>query len=313
MTAAASPRDRIDRAGDRVPPEFAALAGVPDTLPAWSPAKAGVLDLEFAYRGGQTELVGRYQKSPLQMMRPLYIDPHLPDMAFVYVMVTGAGATQADRYRTDVVCGPDTRVHVTGQAATKVHRMEFDYATHRVGLRAAAGAYLEYLPDPVIPFRDARYFQHTDVVVEPGATVVLGETVVAGRIARGERHAYRVLATDLEIRRPSGALLAIDTLRLEPGRGAGVLGPGVLGGHDLVASLFVVTDRVPADDVARALLGALDGRGVLSGVSVLPDDCGAWARVLGDDEPELGRAQRAAWDAVRRLLTGTPAPDLRKP
>jgi len=189
----------------RVPARFAALASVPDTLPAGSPAKVGILDLTFARERGRTELVGRYQKTPLQMMRPLYIDPHLPEMAFVYVMSTGGGIAQADRYRMDVRCGAGTRVHVTTQAATKVYGMEHDYATQSVRVEAGPGAFVEYLPDPLIPFAGARFHQHTLVTVASDATVLLGETITAGRLARGERHAYRVLATDLEVRRPDGA------------------------------------------------------------------------------------------------------------
>jgi urease accessory protein len=36
-------------------------------------------------------------------------------------------------------------------------------------------------------------------------------------------------------------------------------------------------------------------------------------RILGDGPPRVADAGRAAWDAVRRALTGNPAPDLRKP
>ncbi|GAA4020885.1 hypothetical protein GCM10022384_70990 [Streptomyces marokkonensis] len=90
-------------------------------------------------------------------------------------------------------------------------------------------------------------------------------------------------------------------------------GPGVFAGHDHVASLFVVSGRCPATEIADALHESLTGRGVLHGASVLPDDCGAWVRVLGHEEPQVTGAVRAAWDAVRRLLTGHPAPDLRKP
>ncbi|WTW99465.1 urease accessory protein UreD [Streptomycetaceae bacterium NBC_01309] len=295
---------------ERVPPRLAALSGRPDTLPSGSPAKVGVLDLAFEHQAGRTELVGRYQKSPLQLMRPLYVDPHLPDMAFVYVMATGGGIAQADRYRMDVRCGPDTRVHVTTQAATKVYGMEHDYATQLVRLTAEPGSYVEYLPDPLIPFARARFYQHTLVTVSPGATVVLGETVAAGRLARGERHAYEYLATDLEFRRPDGTLLALDTLRLEPGEAAG---PAVQAGHDHVASLFVATDRVAPEAIADALHAALAHLELPYGVSVLPHDCGAWLRVLGDSPPRVADAHRAAWSAVRRLLTGGPAPDLRKP
>ncbi|WP_371631286.1 urease accessory protein UreD [Streptomyces sp. NBC_00341] len=311
------PADRLAEeyyAAVRIPPDVAALASVPDTLAPGSPAKVGILDLAFAVRGGRTELVERYQKTPLQIMRPLWIDPALPGMSYVYLMATGGGYAQADRYRMDFRCGPDTQVHLTTQAATKVFRMEHDYASQRVHLTAEAGSYVEYLPDPLIPFKDARFYQRTEVTVASGATVVVGDTLTAGRLARGERHAYRVLATDLRISRPDGTLLALDTLRLTPGgEGESVLGPGVFAGHDHVASLFVVTGRAPAAEVADALHGALAPLGVLYGVSVLPRECGAWVRLLDDSPIRVAAAHQAAWQSVRRLLTGHPAPDLRKP
>nr|WP_203601001.1 urease accessory protein UreD [Streptomyces sp. SID9727] len=247
-------------------------------------------------------------------MRPLWIDPAQPGMSYVYLMATGGGIAQADRYRMDFHCGPGTQVHLTTQAATKVFRMEHDYASQRVHLTAEAGSYVEYLPDPLIPFRDARFYQRTEVTVAPGATVLVGDTLTAGRLARGERHAYRMLATDLRLSRPDGTLLAVDTLRLAPGQpGTGVTGPGVFAGHDHVASLFVVTDRVPATGLSDTLHEALAGLGVLYGVSVLPRDCGAWVRLLDDSPVRVAEAHRAAWHAVRRLLTGHPPPDLRKP
>lgn len=300
----------------RVPPDVSALASVPDTLAAGSPAKVGILDLAFALRGGRTELVERYQKSPLQIMRPLWIDPAMPGMSYVYLMSTGGGIAQADRYRMDFRCGPGTEVHLTTQAATKVFRMEHDYASQHVRLTAAPGAYAEYLPDPLIPFRGARFYQRTEVTVASGATVVVGDTLAAGRLARGERHGYRVLATDLRLARPDGTLLGVDTLRLRPGAGGPgdeVTGPGVFAGYDHVASLFVVTDRAPATEVADALYEALEGLGVLYGVSVLPRECGAWARFLDDSPVRVAAAHAAARHRLHRLLTGHPAPDLRKP
>ncbi|MEV6164779.1 urease accessory protein UreD [Streptomyces sp. NPDC052052] len=300
----------------RVPPDVAGLASVPDTLAAGSPAKVGILDLGFEVRAGRTELVERYQKTPLQIMRPLWIDPAMPGMSYVYLMATGGGIAQADRYRMDFRCGPGTEVHLTTQAATKIFRMEHDYASQRVQLTAHEDAYVEYLPDPLIPFRDSRFYQRTEVTVASGATVVIGDTVTAGRLARGERHAYRVLATDLRIARPDGTLLAIDTLRLTSGAagpGHAGVGPGVFAGHDHVASLFVVSDRLPAGEIADTLHDALAGLGVLYGVSVLPRDCGAWVRLLGDSPVRVAAAHDAARSCVHLLLTGHPAPALRKP
>lgn len=296
----------------RVPPDVAALASVPDTLGPGSAAKVGILDLEYAHRGGRTELVGRYQKSPLQIMRPLFIDPGMPGMSFTYLTTTGGGIAQADRYRQDIRCGEGVDAHFTTQAATKIYRMEHDYATQLIRLHAADGAYVEYLPDPLIPFRGARYHQHTELTVAPGATVIYGETVTAGRLARAERHAYTVLTADLDIRRPDGTLLAVDALRLRPSAPGGVAGPGVFAGHDHVASLFAVTGRCPANEVADTLHAALAPQSLRFGVSTLPGDCGAWVRILGDSGPRVADAVRAAWDALRVLLIGRPAPNVRK-
>ncbi|RAJ31999.1 urease accessory protein [Kitasatospora sp. SolWspMP-SS2h] len=313
---AATAADRLDAAywsAGRLPAEVAGWAARPDTLAPGSPAKVGILDLAFAVRAGRTELVERYQKTPLQIMRPLWIDPARPDAAHVYLMATGGGVTQADRYRIDVRCGPGTRVHLTTQAATKVFRMEQDYASQLVHLEAAPGAYLEYLPDPLIPFRDSRFYQRTTVTAAPGSTVVLGETITAGRLARDERHDYRVLATDLEIVRPDGTPLAVDTLRLTPGGDRRtVTGPAVFAGHDHLATLFVVSDLRPAAEIADTLHRALDGRGLRYGVSTLPEDAGAWLRLLEDSPVRTAAALADAWRAVRLLLTGIPAPALRK-
>ncbi|MFD7643414.1 urease accessory protein UreD [Kitasatospora sp. NPDC059795] len=308
--------DRLDPAHwstGRLPAEVAGWAARPDTLPPGSPAKVGILDLAFQVRAGRTELVERYQKTPLQIMRPLRIDTARPGDAYLFLMATGGGITQADRYRIDVHCGPGTRVHLTTQAATKVFRMEQDYASQLVHLTAEHGAYLEYLPDPLIPFRDARYYQRTTVTVAPGATAVLGETLTAGRLARGERHDYRVVATDLEITRPDGTLLAVDTQRLVPdGDRRTVTGPAVFAGHDHLATLFVVSDLRPAGEIADTLHRALDGRCPTYGVSTLPEESGAWLRLLDDSPIRTAAALDAAWRAVRLLLTGTPAPPLRK-
>ncbi|GAA1935528.1 urease accessory protein UreD [Kitasatospora viridis] len=297
---------------ERIPAEVLRHAGRPTALGVGRPGKIGLLELGFERVGGRTELVDHYQKSPLQIMRPLYFDPARPDLAVTFLMSTGGGIVQADRLRTDLRCGAGTAVHLTTQAATKIHRMDADYATQIVNLTAEEGSYVEYLPEPTIPHRDSRCYQRSVITVAPSATVLASETVLAGRLAHGERNAYQVFAADLEWRRPDGRLFAVDTVRLEPGGAGGVTGPAVLAGHDLLSTFYAVSPLAPATEIADALHDALDGSGLPFGVSVLPEDAGAWLRVLGDDPPAVAAAVRRAWDAVRRLLIGAPAPALRK-
>ncbi|MFC8127800.1 urease accessory protein UreD [Streptomyces sp. NPDC057302] len=296
---------------ERIPYEVRRHAGTPDTLGVGRPGKVGLLELSFEQRGARTELVRHYQKSPLQIMRPLYYDPARPDLPITQLMATGGGILQGDRLRTDLHCGPDTALHLTSQSATKLYRMECDYATQLVNLHLGDRSYVEYLPEPVIPFAGSRFYQRTMITAAPSATVLAGEVLYAGRLAYGERHAYEIFASDLELRRPGGDLVLVDPMRLEPG-GSGVRGPAVLQEHDVVGTFYAITSLAPAAQVADTLHAALASTGISCGVSTLPQECGAWARFLTDDPQAATAAARSAWDAVRKLLIGVPAPLMRK-
>ncbi|TDB84880.1 urease accessory protein UreD [Actinomadura sp. KC216] len=313
MTGSAGPARRAQTtpagcAPERLPSAVARHAAVPDTLPVGAPGKVGVLELEFARAGGRTELVHQFQKAPLHITRPLFLDAALPDMPYVMFLSSGGGVLQGDRYRIGLKCGRGTSAHFTTQAATRLYRMEHDYATQIVELDAGPDSYVEYLPATTIPFGDSRFYQHFGVTVGDGATVVLGEKLMAGRLARGELHAYAAYCTDLEVRDGRGRLLFADPLRLVPGEHA-VTGTAVLGDYGLMATLYVVTSARPAGEIADAMHAAIADTGLRGGASVLPGDCGAWARVLGDRSPEVESAFFRTWDAVRRLLLRVPAPD----
>lgn len=294
-----------------LPGSVARHAADPDMLPVGSPGKVGILHLAFERVGGRTELTGHYQKTPLQIARPLYYDPERPDMPYLMFMSSGGGVLQGDRYRIDVSCGAGSSVHLTTQAATRLYRMEQDYATQLVNLVAGPGGYLEYLPDTTIPFVDSRYYQRLRVTVAADATVVLGETLMAGRLARGERHAYAAYCSDVEVLDTGGRLLFADPLRLVPGERP-VTGPAVMAGFGLLSSLYVITAAEPAQVVADTMHAVLARTGLRAGASVLPGDRGAWARILGDRSPEVEAAFHRTWSAVRELLLGVPAPDRHK-
>ena len=298
----------------RVPPEVSQHSDAVPTLPVGSPGKIGVLELEFGRRDGQTQLVHHYQKSPLQIMRPLYYDPLRPDMPLTFLISTGGGVLQGDRLRTDIVFGEDTSAHVTTQTHAKYYRMERDYATAMVNLTLAPGAFAEYLPDPVIPFADSRTYQLTRATVDESATLIASDTVYAGRVAHGERHRYKIFAADFEVRRPDGTIVLLDRVRLSPEEG-GVGGAAVLDDHEVLSMLYVVTAARPAQEVAdhlHAVLADVVEGDLLVGVSVLPYEAGVSVRMVGDDTIAVARAHTAAWGCVHELLTGKAAPRMRK-
>jgi urease accessory protein len=296
-----------------LPDEFVALdRPVDGGLPVGAPGKMGVLKLALAHRNGTTRVEHQYQRAPLHVYRPIHLDANLPEMAFVFVQQFGDGYVDGDRCRIDIDCSPDAAVHVTTQAATNLYRAERNFATQLVDLRADRGVVLEYLPDPVVPFRGSRFFQRTRVSAHPESTVILGELLLPGRVARGEVHAYDLYRSETEARRPDGTLLFADLLRLRPAEGEGPRSLALLGGSDVVATLYIVTQRAPAAELVELIRQALAAGGVLAGVSELPNGCGASARLLGPTSKAVRAALTSAWNAARLALLGAPAPDLRK-
>jgi urease accessory protein len=296
-----------------LPDEFAAFnQPVEGVLPVGAPGKVGVLDLSLARCGDTTRVVRQYQRAPLHVYRPIYLDQNLPGMAFVFVQQFGDGYVDGDRCRIDLDCGPGSAVHVTTQAATNLYRSRRNFATQCVNLRAAAGAVVEYLPDAVVPFRGSRFLQRVCLTADVDSAVIVGEVLLPGRAARGEIHAYDLYRADIEARRPDSTLLFADVLRLRPREANGPQSIGLLGGSDVIATLYVVTQRAPAPELVELLRHALAGCDVLAGASELPNACGVSARILGRTSRSVRTALMSAWNAARLVLLGAPVPDRRK-
>jgi urease accessory protein len=273
--------------------------------------KVGLLELTLAPRSGRTRIVHQFQQMPLQVFRPLYLDPYRPEMAFVSIYSHG-GTLQGDRFRIDLRCEPGSLTHVMTPAATRLQQMEQNFATQVANIEVGDHAVLEYLPEPIIPFRDSRFYGHTVLTVAPSASVILSETLLPGRVAYGERHAYSLFWSTSEARATDGTLLFADTLRLEPSE-ADLHTPGRLGPYQVVSTLYVITRRVEARELADCLhAAAVIDPETVAGASTLPNDSGVSLRILGPTSQAVAATVHAAWNAARLAVLGVPAPDRHK-
>ncbi|MFP5346133.1 MAG: urease accessory protein UreD [Actinomycetes bacterium] len=273
----------------------------------------GLLDLGLAPVAGATRVVRQFHRTPLYVLRPIYLDRALPGMAFVYLQQQGGGMVQGDRYRVDVEVAAGGQAHLTTQSATKVFGMPSGYATQLVNVSAGPGALLEYLPEPVIPFRASRFFTETTVTVDPQATVLVAETTLPGRVARGEWHDYDVYCSWTRFLRPDGAQVAVDALQFGDTWGRAD-SPARLGRYGVSAALFALAPPLQLDGLQPALVTALDRQcpDVLAGVTALPFDAGVVVRILGTSSIPVRKALLVAWDTARRHVVGAPAPDRRR-
>jgi urease accessory protein len=272
----------------------------------------GVLELAFRRDArGRSTLCGRRQRFPLRMTAPLYIDPADRGMAFVYAQNPTGGVFAGDRLRTSVTAADRTRVHLTTQSATKLYRCDASEAVQALDFRVGRGAYVEHIPDPLIPHAGARFSQRLVADVAAGGAFVAAETVTPGRRTHGESLAYEALVLHTEARRGEREL-CVDRLVLEPGR-RDPRAPGVLGASDYAVSLIAVAPEREAGSLAAALDAVLAAEAGLTGAAgELPHCAGALARILAPDALAARRALRLVWRIAREALVGLPLPPVRK-
>ena len=96
--------------------------------------------------------------------RALYCDQEMPELAWVFLITTSGCLLQGDRLALDMRLGPGARAHVTTQSATKIHSMDANYAAQTQSIALSDDAYLEFLPDPLIPHRNARFVSDTRIL-----------------------------------------------------------------------------------------------------------------------------------------------------
>jgi urease accessory protein len=253
--------------------------------------KSGYLRLGFERRNGRTILAESDRRIPYMAQRVLYCDEEMPELAHVFV---------------DIRVAAGARAHVTTQSATKIHGMDANYAAQTQRITLAEDAYLELLPDPLIPHRASRFISDTQICIAPSATLLMSDIIQPGRKHHrtDEWFGATMLSLATSASRPDSSLLFSEKLVVEPGRRA-LRQTGVLGSFDVFANVILCTPPEKAERIYEQIENAVDvARGVAFGVSRLPNKAGLIFKILGR-ETEVVKAKVRDFVAVaRKEVTG---------
>lgn len=294
----------------RVPPELAPYLDEPRQLPSGSFGKQALLRLRFEARPGRSILAFSERRAPLLVQRALYCDEGLPEMPVVYIITNSGGILQGDRYLQEFAVARGAAAHLTTQAATKIHEMDANHATLDQTIDLEDDAYLEYLPDPVIPFRHARFLTRTRIRIAPTATLLYSEILIAGRLhyQSGESFAFDVFSSTVSAAGDHGRELFVEKFVIEPARSpASAL--GVMGDFQVFGNVLLLTPPRHADAIQEQTPPEWNPEaGYVAGASRLPNDAGLLYKVLGHDSTAVRRKVREFWSRVRPQVTGRPVP-----
>jgi urease accessory protein len=212
---------------------------------------------------------------------------------------------------TQIVQEPDTRVFLTTPSATRVYRTASQPAVQETQIRIGEGASLEYLPDHVIPYRDARFRQSLRVEMGRGSRGIFWDALAAGRVAHGERWNFHEVDSHIEISL-CGEAVFLNRTRIRPA----ALNPDRLGfaeGFSYLAMLVIVAD---GSENWKEIVAAMEAElrnipRVYGGVSALASR-GCVVKLLARSASDLACAQASLWGRARQIILRSPAIDLRK-
>ncbi|MCC6611437.1 MAG: urease accessory protein UreD [Burkholderiales bacterium] len=290
--------------------EFAGFQDEPPQMASGAVGKTGFLRLGFERRDDRTILAELDRRAPYMAQRALYPDPEMPDQAWLFVITTSGCVLQGDRLALEVVLAPGARAHVTTQSATKIHSMDANYAVQTQAIALADGAYLEYLPEPLLPHRRARFLSDTRITIAPTATALCGEIVQAGRKHHhpDESFGATLLSLAVEAVRPDGKPLFCEKLVIDPARRP-VRQTGVMDSFDVLGNVVLLAPKDVAERVYARVGAEVDlAEGVAFGACRLPNDAGLVFKALARETAQVRAKVREFWTAAREEATGSAIP-----
>lgn len=205
----------------------------------------GAASLEVAAHG----LARLHQASPLRILFPT---PE-PGAALEAALVNVAGGLAGgDSIAAEIILRAGARAQITTPAAEKIYRSLGDSSRITTRIRVAEGAVLEFLPQEAILFDGARLIRRMAARVEPGGALLAAESVVLGRIARGEAWRCGVLHDAWRLHHGERLIWA-DAMRLEASARDAPF--GLDGAESLGMILLLAEDAGRHRELARELTG----------------------------------------------------------
>lgn len=269
----------------------------------------GSLTLDFQRDpiSGSVFLASSIQEPPLRVVRPF----HLEDgSVLVHLHNVSGGLLGGDELRTSVNLGAGASVQITSTGATRIYRSRADEATttNLNQFKVGENALLEYVPDAIIPFANARFQQVTTIDLDVGAGMFWWEILAPGRSARGEVFEYDCVEMHTTVR-AGGCSIAAEKVRLRPRRGE-LSAAARMGPYRYWVTFYVVRVGcetgawLSAEEKLRETLRAFHKHGeTLWGVSTLAAH-GLAVRGLSRQGCDLLPTLRNIWTAAKLLLYG---------
>ena len=293
-------------------PEMMPYLKEPEAMYVGAPGKHGYLRMGFELdKNGKSILRDLERRHPLIVQQELYFDEEMPEMPCVYILSSGGPNVDGDRYRQDITVKKDAFAWVSTGAATKLAEMKYNYSGLVQNLILEENAYLEFMPEPVIPCKHTRFIADTTLKIADTATLFYSEIYMGGRkyYKDGELFEYDILSVCCHGQRPDGKELFREKFVIDPEKES-PRNLGVMGKFDVFANVIVMTPPDKATEVYEKTEAIWNpDKGIAAGITRLPNHCGLLYKVLGMEPGPVKKLVRNFCSTVRMTVKGRRVPE----
>jgi urease accessory protein len=261
---------------------------------------------------GRTRIKEKESTFPLSVQKEIYYDQFQPNMTHVYMVSSSGGILQGDKYEIDIVLEKDALAHMTTQGATRVYGMNSSNAIQVINVSLDEGAYLEFIPDQIIPYKDSRFYQEINFKVHDNATMIYSEIVSPGRTGMGETFAYDICYLRSIGKNHKDELRFTDYTKIEPKK-MNLQGFGLLEQKQITATMYVLTKTKDVEAIIRTLENEIkDSSEIDIGWSTMTKENGILLRIIGNTTRDVIRLVYDITKIVRRTILDSDFHEIRK-
>lgn len=268
---------------DKIPAEVLNYDSALEQMGVGKSGKLGILQLKLENDPiiCKTSIKYQHYKVPLCIKRAMYLEETCPEMAYVYIISPSGGILQGDRFRMDIELTNSAKAHVTTQSATRIYRMNKNFGTQIINLDVDKNCYLEYIPDQIIPYRDSRFYQVSNIKVHDESTCIYSEILTPGRVASNESFEYDICYMKVKSVNQNDNLRLIDIAKIQP-KLENVKSFGILNKYDILGNVYILTPKDKINNIQNEILESLSSaKSVVAGCTKLPNENGLLIRMLG--------------------------------
>ncbi len=269
-----------------------------------------VLDIEPS--SGKTRITEKESAFPLSVQKEMYYDQFQPKMTHVYIVSSSGGILQGDKYTIDIILEKNALAHITTQGATRVYGMNVSNAIQVVNVSLDDGAYLEFIPDQIIPYKNSRFYQEINFKVHDNATMIYSEIISPGRIGMGEVFDYDICYLRSIGKNHKDELRFTDYTKIEPKK-MNLQDFGLLEQKQIVATMYILAKTKDIEKIIQTLENEIKNSAeIVVGWSTMTKENGILLRILGNTTRDVIRLVYDITKIVRKVILDSDFHEIRK-